>query len=396
MEPVNPATSLARHASAPNEALVPLPPLNRPRVSRVDYAKGMAVFLVVVGHVAGGLQASEVADDGISAALHALHLKNSFRMPALFLIAGIFAERSLRHGLWHYFGDKVRNLLYPYVLWNTLVWTAVNLVHALSDRFHVKMVNTPFVEWQSWVRMFYEPLQYWFFFALFVMLMIYGLMRTAGLRIRWVLALAVVAHVLARLGLLDASPLAFQVGRLLIYFTLGAGLAVQLLRVGHRAPAWIPLVVAIAAGAVMAYCASLPIMNLEPDSYHLEQAANSSQSIGVLAEQIPVRLIVSCTGITMLWALAIVFERWGAPRLIEYWGRISMEVYVCSGFGMVGARILLLNVLKVEQAWVLVAGGVAGGMIFPMLVVWLTRRMGFNYLFRWGRASRELPTAAGA
>ncbi|MBL8758302.1 MAG: acyltransferase [Phycisphaerae bacterium] len=385
------ARATSGHHSGGESVAGPLPTpalLKRPRVSRIDYAKAVAVILVVVGHVVGGLDASKIPEDGLSTALHGLHLKNSFRMPALFLIAGIFAERSLRKGYGVFVREKAGYLLYPYLLWNLINYGVMFSAHEAEAALGRKLVNTPLMELPDFIEMLvFRTRDLWFLYALFLTLALYGLLRLVGLRIRWILAIAFVTHVIARLGLVDAVPMAFQVGRLLFYFTLGAAFADTILAVGHRARLWQPLALALSFGAAMMWFASSEVLEIPHRMDGRERAILDTDNLRLLAAQLPVRMSVSLTGIGALLSLAVLFERLNGPRLLEYLGKISMEVYIVSSFGMVASRILLNKVLGIEQAWILILGGVSAGLISPVLVVWLTNLVGFKYLFRFNKAS---------
>ncbi|MGD9690211.1 MAG: acyltransferase family protein [Phycisphaerales bacterium] len=367
-------------------------PSKRPRVARVDHARGLAIFLVVVGHVVGGLAASGIPGDHLSEALHSLHLKNSFRMPALFFIAGVFIERGLRKGLGTFVREKAGDLLYPYFLWNLLVWGLIDLAHFVGNVFGRKLVNTPPTDWWIVIKSLYHPIGTWFLYALFATMLLYALLRKAGVRIHVLLALGLVMHVAARLGLVDDIEMLFQLGRLFPYLCLGAILSDWLLRVGLNAPLWKPIVVTVASAALLAWLSSLPIMSSAvPLPSSPDAAADTDAALLVLrAQRIPFRIAIALCGIAALWALAIVFERLAGPRLVQYWGRISMEVYIASGMGMVASRIILVN-LGVSQAWILILAGITAGMAFPMILVWLVRFTGFNYLFRWGKPSAAYP-----
>ncbi len=365
--------------------------LKRARVSRVDYARGIAIFLVVVGHVAGGLDASNVPGDQLSNILFSLHLKNQFRMPALFMIAGIFAERGLRKGFHEYLTDKVGYLLYPYLVWNILNWAAVDVANIVGDRVGRKLVNTPPTNWWDLGHSLYEPKGHWFLFSLFATMILYGVLRKLGLRIRWVFAISILTHIIARLGLVDPWPLAFQVGRLLPFFCLGAGCAEWLLRLWRHAPLWKPVATFVGLAALMAWVSTFTIMGEDPPVNSNGHTVISSENLFLLGEKIPYRAAISLAGIGAMWCLAIVFERLHGPRIIQFWGRISMEIYIISSFGMVAARMLLRDTLHIEHAWVLVLGGIAGGMLLPMVMVFVANWLGVKHLFRWGRPSAGYP-----
>jgi fucose 4-O-acetylase-like acetyltransferase len=82
----------------------------------VDYAKGIAIILVVYRHVEFGIRNS-----GVPLNQWIINLNDmlySFRMPLFFLLSGLFFQKSIaRKGEKSFLVSRVNTLLYPYVLW---------------------------------------------------------------------------------------------------------------------------------------------------------------------------------------------------------------------------------------------------------------------------------------
>jgi fucose 4-O-acetylase-like acetyltransferase len=70
-------------------------PLMRERLHWVDYAKGIGIFLVVVGHVLRGLINSSILQPS-ALLLFVDRWIYGFHMPLFFFISGLFVKRSLR------------------------------------------------------------------------------------------------------------------------------------------------------------------------------------------------------------------------------------------------------------------------------------------------------------
>lgn len=92
------------------------PPKNDTRLAWIDYAKGIAIILVVYRHLAYGLVARGIPlPHGVLATNDMLY---SFRMPLFFLLSGIFFGKSVaKRGTRTFALSKVNTLLYPYMLW---------------------------------------------------------------------------------------------------------------------------------------------------------------------------------------------------------------------------------------------------------------------------------------
>ena len=161
------------------------------RLPCVDYAKGIAIVLVVYRHVLIGFTRS-----GLEANKY-LMLANemvfSFRMPLFFIIAGVFIEKSLgKRSLSSFTKYKFDTILYPYLIWATI---QVSLQVALSPYINA---NRGFIDY---LYILIHPRaidQFWFLYALFNVSVVYGLIqRHAKLPIYWHLVLALLAHYLS-------------------------------------------------------------------------------------------------------------------------------------------------------------------------------------------------------
>src|ERR1700733_4806201 len=89
------------------------------RVEWADFAKGLGIFLVVLGHALGGLIQSGVlpAHSGFSFAIDYIY---SFHMPLFFFLAGLFVRSSARRPFRSYLANKISVIAYPYFLWSLI------------------------------------------------------------------------------------------------------------------------------------------------------------------------------------------------------------------------------------------------------------------------------------
>lgn len=91
-------------------------PAHRPaaRIGWVDTGKGICIILVVLMHVAGGLELSDVEGSWIDPLIA---WAKQFRMPGLFLLSGLFVPRLVGLGWSAFLDRKVVPLAYFYLLW---------------------------------------------------------------------------------------------------------------------------------------------------------------------------------------------------------------------------------------------------------------------------------------
>lgn len=87
------------------------------RIAWVDYARALCIILVVMMHSAVGVGAA-LSDTGYMHAVVAF--ATPFRIPAFFLIAGLFLWKTIERPWSSYLDRKVLHFVYFYVLWLTI------------------------------------------------------------------------------------------------------------------------------------------------------------------------------------------------------------------------------------------------------------------------------------
>src|ERR1700753_786954 len=91
------------------------------RLTWIDYARGIAIILVLYRHVFEGLKESGLPVEKYMYLEYANIFFFSFRMPLFFIISGIFVSASLqKRGIKSFIGTKARTILYPYFLCSCL------------------------------------------------------------------------------------------------------------------------------------------------------------------------------------------------------------------------------------------------------------------------------------
>lgn len=92
------------------------------RMEWVDYARGIAIILVVYRHTMVGLERS--AQDVPAFLYNIQEFLVNVRMPVFFVLSGFFLSRSLLHkSKSELIKKKATSLLYPYILWTVILIT---------------------------------------------------------------------------------------------------------------------------------------------------------------------------------------------------------------------------------------------------------------------------------
>ncbi|WP_142686904.1 acyltransferase family protein [Chitinophaga polysaccharea] len=142
------------------------PEKSESRYAWIDYAKGIAIILVVYRHLAYGLVARGVTlPKGV---LDTNDMLYSFRMPLFFLLSGLFFGRSVaKRGSLNFGISKVNTLLYPYLLWAVI---QISLQILFSEYSNAERSRRDFM------NIILQPRtldQLWYLFALFNVTMLY-------------------------------------------------------------------------------------------------------------------------------------------------------------------------------------------------------------------------------
>jgi len=188
-------------------------PLEANRLGWIDYAKGIAIILVVYRHVVYGLKNSgAVVSQWI---IDGNNMFYSFRMPLFFLLSGLFFERSInRKGEAGFLVTRVNTLLYPYLLW---AFIQITLQMTFSSVVNARRTGV------DYLNILIQPRhldQLWYLFALFNVTLLYLLVAKLFRYDKF-------AQVLVSLALLAIAPLVNSISTLYdialhyIFFCIG-------------------------------------------------------------------------------------------------------------------------------------------------------------------------------
>jgi fucose 4-O-acetylase-like acetyltransferase len=325
---------------------------NRARITWVDYAKGVGIFLVVLGHTLRGLHSSRIiADDAAFRSVDSWIY--SFHMPLFFLLSGLFAERRIERNAGEFLLDKLATLAYPYLIWSTL--------QSLTQIAISRYTNNQTTLYDLAGILINPIMQFWFLYALFLIGLIYYFLRRCGL---------------GALGTLSAFAVFWSTQRLI---SLGP---------------WFPLSAARNDGI---YFALGSVINHHGGAERLERAPSTALALivalgyGIVAasvawpreEVLLLGFAVAVCGIAASVALGVLLSRVGRLGFVRVLGTYSLEIYVAHTIASAGLRIVLQKVLKVHDVSAHVAIGTVGGIVLPLILGLLCRRYHADFLFRF-------------
>lgn len=334
----------------------------------IDSLRGLAVVLMVAGHVVGstGDTGMRVADE--SAWRWVYLMLEDVRMPLFTVLSGyVYAMRPLRQssGYGRMLKGKARRLLVPLLLVGTFFY--------MSQAFLPGTNNAPPIS-EVWRVYLYGYGHFWFLLALFLIFMLvpaidaFGGLRTPT---RWavVLGLAAVAFIVLPYRPSGGDFLAsFGALRLLPFFLLGYGLNIHA-KVLHNRVLLLGAVMVIVGGLYL----KVGFVNNQADHYALW-----SKSVAVL-------LGLSVL-FTLLWFKDLVQVPW-----LAWLGQRSFGIYLLHVFGTAGARILVERI-GWDSPGVIFTTSLIAGVLLPVAFEMLFGRF---RIISWGVLGQK-PRAAGS
>ncbi len=324
------------------------------RVVWFDYAKGIAIILVVYGHVL-----HEVFKTGLHAkagfCLWSDYVVYSFPMPVFFWVSGVLLSRQIlaKDPSALLFG-KFNTILYPYLIWS-LIQGGIELVLSAQTG----NVLTPVELLQS---LFWQPrAQFWFLHALFFMnvisILVHKVSRSHSAKVTFAMAVVVYFFGSATLQGFEANFIYFAAGLLIAWkrivslpqhVTLGRTLLVTLLFVTLE-------YISLANGF---------------DSYRI------------------VRLIVAFVGIMFTVVWSITMYKKNIASLVTLIGEKSLPVYLMHVL-VYKAVFIVLFALHIQQYAAFLLVGILAGVFIPLYTYIYLEKTAFAYLFTMNRPPRK-------
>jgi fucose 4-O-acetylase-like acetyltransferase len=319
------------------------------RIAWIDTAKGIAISLVVFGHVLGGALARNwVARADIGQ--FAYDYIYSFHMPLFFFISGALAADSIRSSRSRAMLSRVGSIAWPYVLWGMLFIC----LQPIIAPFMLFPPNTSTLE--SLKRLLMGEAS-WFLWTLFLAQCILAVV------INLPMLLILVASVLSSL-----IPFMHDIGTFglllnyLPFLALGALIGQNIVDIKCSS---IRLSVVI---AVLSFCSLLGLVY-----YHFNQAPILYLLCGVVG-------IVGCIMVSQSIEGTV-------GVILGKIGEASLVVFLLHPFFQGGARALILQAVGSSSYWQL-TGPTIVGIVGPTLVWLLAERFGFQWLFRLDLTAR--------
>jgi uncharacterized membrane protein YcfT len=321
------------------------------RYGFVDYAKGLCIILVVMLHSSKGV--GEVM--GGEGFLHAVvEFARPFRIPAFFVVAGLFMARAMQRDWLDYLDRKVVYFAYFYGLW-VVIHFLVRAPGPVAQGDYSVLLQFMLAPVQPYSMLWFIYLLPVFFLAgrLFrdipapLVFLAAALLETARIQTGW----SLIDHFAARW----------------VYFVAGATLAPAVFAMTRQVvarPAW-------AAGLILAFAMVEAVLTTTfmADGTRVSAMQGLSLALGL-------------TGAAALIAVSALLARFGIAGWVAFCGRRSLIIYLAFFLPMVVVRTMLVKsglVTDIGTVSLLVNIAAVGG---ALLLEWATRATPLRFLFR--------------
>lgn len=309
----------------------------------IDAVRGMAISLVALGHTNQGLThrgwwGTSSAGVRIDLFIYAFH------MPAFFFVSGIFLAASVaKRGPWRFTIERIRTLIYPYVLWMVIGAAAVKVLSQFTVQ-HPITLNTFLLHLVTGAGV-------WFLPALFVCQMLGMLLRKlpgAVITAIAVLTYYFVPHTDANFIVLGLQFFPFVAAGMWV------GFRYDLL---ERIPRWIALVTAALLFGVLLVI-----------TRHWWEGIRYNFFLGGAA------------GTLMLLMIARVLGASRLTRLFAWAGEASLAIYLAGEYGQGFVRLLMVKAHITMPYPQLIVPTIAA-VVIPALVYQHRVRLHLEWLF---------------
>ena len=340
------------------------------RQAWVDYARGIAIILVLYRHVFEGIKYAGISIQEYLPIEYANIMFYSFRMPLFFIVSGFFVAKSLqKRGLSSFVATKARTIIYPYFLWG-FIQISLQLVFS-------SYVNAD-KEQMHYIYLLYSPRQvgqFWYLYALFNVAVLYVLVKI-------LLKVPVWLNVLFGLVMYLISAYIFQhninvwflsdILHYYIFFAIGDWVSFFINNAPNEKYMKSSKILMLVLFPFLALQAWYLYLNLQHPLPHYDYA---EYHLPILF------LLIALVGCTFIILLSNQLEKRNALQWLRVLGEHSLYIYVAHVVVMAGLRIFLMHVLHINNLPVLLLSGIISGLIIPVWMYKLAKKANMEWLF---------------
>lgn len=338
------------------------------RLAWIDYARGIAIILVLYRHIFEGISRSGVEATQFSWLENANIIFYSFRMPLFFILSGVFIGKSLsKRGMKNLIVNKFNILLYPYLLWSALQITIQICLSGLvnADR-----------GWADYGYIFIYPRridQFWYLYALFNVTVLYILTKEKlRLKIWHQLVIGFAAYMYSSYISVHHIDLGFiyDICHFYIFFAIGELVADQILD-SSKYPLY---------GSWGLFAALLPFF-AAGQYYFLMTNLGMKDNLFVEEHQPLLFALIALVGCAFMINISFLLQRYGSVKLLRVAGFHSLYIYVSHVLVASAVRMCLVKVFHITYLPVLLVICLCFAVVIPILLYKAAMRAGAWWLY---------------
>jgi len=338
------------------------------RLAWIDYARGIAIILVLYRHIFEGISRSGVEAAQYSWLEHANIIFYSFRMPLFFILSGVFIAKSLaKRGVKSLIINKVNILLYPYLLWSVIQITLQMLLG--------KYVNAN----RSWIDYGYVILfprmidQFWYLYALFNVTVIYILTREKlHFKVWHQLIIGFILYIFSDYVSVKRIDLGFiyDICHFYFFFAIGELVADKILD-SSKYPLY---------GSWKLFACLLPFFAIG-QYYFLYSNLAMKDNLFVEQHQPLLFAVIALVGCAFMINISFILQRYNSFKLLRVAGFHSLYIYVSHVLVASAVRMVLVKVFGLTWLPALLLICLCFAIVIPVLLYKFAMRIGAWWLY---------------
>lgn len=336
----------------------------------IDYARGIAIILVLYRHSFEGIKNAGISIKEYLPIEHANILFFSFRMPLFFIVSGIFVVGSLKkRGIQKFIETKARLILYPYFLWGIM---QITLQIILSDYVNADR------SWRSYLELLYAPKtidQFWYLYALFNVSILYVLgIHFLKIKSRYNLLLGLIFFYISAFTYQYKVNLGF-VGDILhyyLFFAIGDALGAIIRNEQNKKyfESW-----------KLSLTLFLPFI-LTQYYFLYENLQHSAVNYEYVEYYQPLAYIgIALLGGVYIICLSFLLQKLKLIPWLHVLGRHSLYIYVAHVMVLAAVRVFMTKVLGIYNVPLLLIVCIVFGLLVPVILYKLAIKLNMSWIF---------------
>lgn len=333
------------------------------RLSWIDYARGVAIILVVYKHATVGFISSGYPIDKLFYELQ--EMLYNLRMPLFFILSGVFIEKSLnRRGFKKFTLYKANTIIYPFFIWGVI---------QVSIQVFASNYTNSQKEFSDLVYLFFYPRKidpFWFLYTLFFIVIIYALLKKYLLfnKIKILLfsLCCYFSSFYIKTDLLCINDILFY----FIYLVLGIFASSYLLDKKVQ-----DLLISTKAFIIL-----IPIVVLCQYYWYTNHKGlvwfTDLQGIDRF-----IFLPIAFLGSLLIFQISFLLSKYSVLTLVRYIGSHSLYIYVMHLIVTGMMRVVLMNLLGDDNATLAAILTIISGIFLPIIFYRIITKLRFYFLF---------------